>query len=44
MNKLISFNDKNVSYYLFRIDQNYKQALEHFISSRDANKLIPFIY
>ena len=27
MNKLLSFNDKNVSYLLHRIDNNYKLAL-----------------
>jgi len=27
INKLLSFNDKNVSYYLHRIDQSYKLAL-----------------
>lgn len=44
MNKLTSFGDKNVSYYLYRIDQNYRQALEYFINGKEMGKLIPFIY
>lgn len=44
MNKLLSFNDKIVSYYLYRVDQNYKLALENFVASKKSYKLIQFIH
>lgn len=44
INKLTSFNDKHVSYYLHRIDQNYKQALEHFINTKKSKGLISFVH
>lgn len=44
MNKLLSFNDRNVSYLLHRIDKNYKMALEHFLNTKPLNQLMDFIH
>ena len=44
MNKLLSFNDKNVSYLLHRIDHNYKMALEHFLTTKPTDQLMGFIH